>query len=269
MFENNNIKSTLQNNTFSTLFVGQNLIKLTRVDSTNTYLKIMASKSAPLAEGTVIMAEDQYAGRGQQDMVWIAEPKKNLTFSLLLKPGFLKINEQFILNMLVCIAIKDALHKYLKTQVFIKWPNDIYFNDQKLGGILIENLLSGTAYKSAIIGIGLNVNQQKFDDQLNSRATSLRQILQADVNLIQLLAEICSHIESGYLKLKAGNYKDLKQAYLSNLLNFETNAWFRQGDQVFEGKITGVTEAGLLVISSNGIEREYNFKEIQYINRQL
>jgi BirA family biotin operon repressor/biotin-[acetyl-CoA-carboxylase] ligase len=255
----------LQNNTFSTLFVGQNLIKLTRVDSTNTYLKNMASNSTPLVEGTVIMAEDQYAGRGQQDMVWIAEPKKNLTFSLLLKPTFLKINEQFTLNMLVCIAIKDALHKYLKTEVLIKWPNDIYYNNQKLGGILIENLLSGTAYKSAIIGIGLNANQEKFADELLDKATSLRQILQADVNLIQLLAEICSHIESGYLRLKAGSYKDLKQVYLSNLLNFGKNAWYRQGDKVFEGKITGLTDAGLLVISTDGIEQVYNFKEIQYI----
>jgi BirA family biotin operon repressor/biotin-[acetyl-CoA-carboxylase] ligase len=258
----------LQNNTFSTLFVGQNLIKLPKVDSTNTYLKMMASKSEPLAEGTVIMAEDQYAGRGQQDMVWVSEPKKNLTFSVLLKPSFLQINEQFNLNMLVCVAIKDALKEFLKTQVVIKWPNDIYYKNQKLGGILIENLLSGTAYKSAIIGIGLNVNQQKFDGQLHNRATSLREILQADVNLIQLLAEICSHIESSYLRLKAGNYKNLKQAYLSNLLNFNENAWYKQGDQLFEGKITDVTDAGLLVISTDGIEYVYNFKEIQFIISQ-
>jgi BirA family biotin operon repressor/biotin-[acetyl-CoA-carboxylase] ligase len=229
----------------------------------------MASKSEPLAEGTVIMAEDQYAGRGQQNMVWIAEPKKNLTFSLLLKPTFLKINEQFVLNMLVCIAIKDALLKYLNSQVFIKWPNDIYYNNQKLGGILIENLLSGTAYKSAIIGIGLNVNQQNFPEQLGSSATSVWQILQADVNLTQLLAEICSHIESGYLKLKAGNYKDLKQTYLSNLLNFNKDAWYKQDDTLFEGKIIDVTEGGQLVVASQGIEHAYNFKEIQYINTQL
>jgi BirA family biotin operon repressor/biotin-[acetyl-CoA-carboxylase] ligase len=256
----------LQNNTFSTLFVGQNLINLSKVDSTNTYLKIMASKSAPVAEGTVIMAEEQFAGRGQQDMTWVAEPNKNLTFSVLLKPVFLRINEQFILNMLVCTAIKDALYKYLNTQVVIKWPNDIYYNNQKLGGILIENLLSGTAYKSAIVGVGLNVNQQKFGDLPHGRATSLWQILQEDVNLIQLLAEICSHIESGYLKLKAGTYKNLKETYVSNLLNYEKNAIYKQGDQVFEGRITNVTDAGLLVLSIDGVEHEYNFKEIQYIN---
>jgi len=258
----------LQNNTFSTLFVGQNLIKLSKVDSTNTYLKGMVSNSEPLAEGTVIMAEDQYAGRGQQDMSWIAEPKKNLTFSLLLKPTFLEINDQFILNMLVCIAIKDALQKYTDRLVQVKWPNDIYLDNKKLGGILIENLLSGTVYKSAIVGIGLNINQQQFPPELTLKATSLFQILQADVNLIQLLAEICSHIESGYLKLKAGQYQDLKENYIGNLLNYNKNAWYQHGDQVFEARIMGITGAGQLILSTANAERIYNFKEVQYINNQ-
>jgi BirA family biotin operon repressor/biotin-[acetyl-CoA-carboxylase] ligase len=257
----------LQNNTFSTLFVGQNLITLSKVDSTNNYLKTIASNSEPLPEGTVIMAEDQFAGRGQQDMVWIAEPKKNLTFSLLLKPAFLKINEQFILNMLVCMAIKTALQKYIDADVSIKWPNDIYYKDQKLGGILIENLISGTAYKSAIIGIGLNVNQQLFATHLANKATSVRQILQADVDLIKLLGEICSLIESSYLKLKSGSYPGLKQNYLASLYLFNKDAWYKQGDKVFSGRITGVTDEGLLVIQADGVRQLYNFKEIQYVQK--
>jgi BirA family biotin operon repressor/biotin-[acetyl-CoA-carboxylase] ligase len=227
----------------------------------------MASNSAPLPEGTVIMAEDQYAGRGQQNMVWIAEPKKNLTFSILLKPNFLKINEQFVLNMLVCMAIKSALVKYIKDDTSIKWPNDIYYKDQKLGGILIENLISGTAYKSAIIGIGLNVNQQFFSSELSTRATSIHRILQADVDLIKLLGEICSHIERSYLTLKAGNYADLKKCYLANLYNYDKDAWYKQGDQVFQGRITGVTDEGLLIILTNGTRQTYNFKEIQFIQK--
>jgi BirA family biotin operon repressor/biotin-[acetyl-CoA-carboxylase] ligase len=170
------------------------------------------------------------------------------------------------LNMLVCIAIKNALQKYINANLSIKWPNDIYYNNQKIGGILIENILSGAAYKSAIVGVGLNINQQNFPDQLVSKATSLWRILQEDVNLIQLLAEICSHIESGYLKLKAGNYKDLKDTYLANLYKYNETAFYMQGDEQFQGRITGVTDAGLLVLSRAGITQEYNFKEIQYIN---
>jgi BirA family biotin operon repressor/biotin-[acetyl-CoA-carboxylase] ligase len=227
---------------------------------------MLASNSEPLAEGTVIMADDQFAGRGQQEMSWVSAPKKNLTVSLFLKPSFLKINEQFLLNMLVCLAIKQALEKYITTQIAIKWPNDIYLGNRKLGGILIENNLSGTVYKSAIIGIGLNVNQQVFPPEIQSRAVSLHQILQEDVNLVQLLAEICSHIESGYLKLRTGNYPELKEGYLANLYNFNQTALYKQDGVVFEGKILDVTEEGLLLVLQNGIIRQYNFKELQYIH---
>jgi BirA family biotin operon repressor/biotin-[acetyl-CoA-carboxylase] ligase len=212
------------------------------------------------------MADEQYAGRGQQEMTWVSAPNENLTFSVFLKPSFLKINEQFLLNMLVCLAIKEALNRYVKSGIAIKWPNDIYFGQQKLGGILIENNLMGPVYKSAIIGIGLNVNQQNFHPELQSRAISLRQILQADVNLVQLLAEICSHIEHGYLRLKSGNDPDLKSRYLANLYNFNTPASYKQGDVVFEGKIIDVTAEGMLVVLQNGSIEKYNFKEIQYLH---
>jgi BirA family biotin operon repressor/biotin-[acetyl-CoA-carboxylase] ligase len=226
---------------------------------------MLVSKSEPLAEGTVIMADDQFAGRGQQEMSWFSAPKENLTFSIFLKPSFLRINEQFLLNMLVCLGIKEALHTYVEDKIAIKWPNDIYYGHQKLGGILIENYLSGTVYKAAIIGIGLNVNQQVFSPQIQSRAISLRQILQADVNLVQLLAEICSHIESGYLKLRAGDYPDLKARYLKHLYNFNTAASYKQDDVVFEGKIIDVTDEGMLQVLQNGSIKQYNFKEIQYL----
>ncbi|RYG09111.1 MAG: biotin--[acetyl-CoA-carboxylase] ligase, partial [Chitinophagaceae bacterium] len=156
----------MQNNTFSTLFVGQNLIKLSAVDSTNNFLKNLVSNSEPLPEGTVIMADDQYAGRGQQNNVWKAEPGKNLTFSLLLRPTFLRLNQQFLLNMAVSIAVNDVLGGLLGSTVSIKWPNDIYFRNLKMGGMLIENNIVGNGIKTAIIGIGSNVNQQNFEAEL-------------------------------------------------------------------------------------------------------
>jgi BirA family biotin operon repressor/biotin-[acetyl-CoA-carboxylase] ligase len=107
----------LQNNTFSTLFVGQNLIKLSAVDSTNNFLKGLVSKSEPLPEGTVIMADDQFAGRGQQENAWHADPGKNLTVSILLRPAFLPLNKQFLLNMAVSIAINNTLTKFLSNDL--------------------------------------------------------------------------------------------------------------------------------------------------------
>src|SRR5690606_25093723 len=126
------------------------------------YLKNELSKSTPLHEGTVIMAVDQYAGKGQQGTVWQSEPGKNLTFSLLLTPFFLSPKHQFRLTVAVSVALVRALATLLGERVAIKWPNDLYVGDRKIGGMLIENILQGPRWKSAIIGIGLNVNQTVF-----------------------------------------------------------------------------------------------------------
>ncbi|WP_432714008.1 biotin--[acetyl-CoA-carboxylase] ligase [Pedobacter sp.] len=255
----------MQNNIFSTLFIGQNLITLSSVDSTNNYLKQLVSNSEPLPEGTVIMAEDQFAGRGQQGNIWQSAPGKNLTFSIYLKPVFLPLHQQFLLNMAVSNALNDALTHFLGPGVKIKWPNDVYYNHQKLGGVLIENQISGQTYKTGIIGIGLNVNQLEFTGDLNSRVTSITRILHKNVNLIELLAVLCSHIESQYLKLKANHFHSLQEAYLKNLFWFQEKGKFRHDGLIIEGVITGVSEQGLLMISSGGVEKAYQFKEIEFL----
>lgn len=226
----------------------------------------MVSNSEPLPEGTVIMADKQFAGRGQQNNTWFAAPGLNLTFSIYLSPTFLPIGKQFLLNMAVSVGIRDALSVLLGDFLKVKWPNDLYYNDQKLGGILIENILSGNKYKTSIIGIGINVNQLDFDLRLLNRATSIGKILQRDVNLIELLGQISSQIERQYLKLKSGNLDNLQENYLNGLYKFNQKALFRQEDKTFEGMITGVTQTGLLVILSEGIEKQYNFKEIEFLN---
>ena len=256
----------MQNNTFSTLFVGQNLIKLLEVDSTNNFIKLLVSNSEPLTEGTVIMADHQFAGRGQQSNVWHTEPGLNLTFSIYLKPSFLPITRQFLLNMAVSIGIRNALQVFIPEGIKVKWPNDIYHNDRKMGGVLIENILAGSTYKASIIGIGLNVNQSVFAPELENRATSMKGILQADVNLLAVLAEICSNIEKQYLRLKSGNYKELITDYVSGLYKFDTLSSYRQNGEIIEGKIIEVTEAGMLVILVEGEKKEYNFKEIEFLN---
>ncbi|MES2417607.1 MAG: biotin--[acetyl-CoA-carboxylase] ligase [Bacteroidota bacterium] len=256
----------MQNNTFSTLFVGQNLIKLSAVDSTNNFLKDLVSNSEPLPEGTVIMADEQFAGRGQQDSHWKAEPGKNLTFSMLLKPSFLPLNQQFLLNMGISIAINMALSRFLPVEAHVKWPNDIYYQGKKLGGVLIENTVIGNVIKTAVIGIGINVNQQQFNEELAAKATSVFQILQKDVNLMELLAEICSRIESVYLQLRSGNYNNLKEAYVSKLYQADQRCFYRQNGEVFEGTIKGVTATGLLQMARGNTITTFNFKEIEFLN---
>ena len=258
----------LQNNTFSTLFVGQNIIKLKEVDSTNNFLKDLASKSAPLAEGTVIMADHQFAGRGQQASVWKTEPGMNISMSILLKPSFLALAKHFYLNMAISLGICEALSLIANQPLSIKWPNDIYYNSQKLGGILIENTLTGNKIKSAIIGIGLNVNQKEFDAELSSKATSLYQILHKHVSLEAVMDKIFVYIEKYYLNLRSEKYDFLSDAFLKHLYKFNTPSLYRSNGQVFEGTITGVEEGGQLRVSIDGRTESFNLKEIEFLHTQ-
>ena len=256
----------MQNNTFSGLFVGHNLITLKEVDSTNTFLKDAVSKSAPLMEGTVIMADRQFAGRGQAANSWQSEAGKNLTFSILLNPVFLKIERQFELNKAISIALNDVLTKYLGDCVYIKWPNDIYVNNKKIGGILIENIIQGKKFKHAIIGIGLNVNQVNFADNLKN-ISSLKQELHQDYHLMGLLGEICSAIEAKYLQLKAGLFKKINEDYLSRIYLIGEIASFKFDGSIQNGKIIGITETGQLILEINEEIRYFNNKEIEFINQ--
>ncbi len=254
----------MQNNIFSALFVGQNLLTLKEVNSTNDFLKNLLSNSKPLPEGTVIMAETQFAGRGQQNNKWHSEPGKNLTFSVLLNPSFLSIAEQFDLTRAISLGVTDALEPILGDQLKIKWPNDIYYGDKKLGGMLIENLLQGDKMKNSIIGIGLNINQDLFPDDAQN-AISVKQILHKDYDLKMLLADICSHIESWYLNLRAGKKETVRIAYLDRLYALNQLRQFKAGGDVFEGTIKSVRNNGLLVVDNNNHEQEFSLKEIEFI----
>ena len=257
----------MQNNIIPGLFVGQNFILLKEVDSTNNYLKELASNSKPLPEGTVIMAENQYAGRGQQQNGWFAQAGKNLTFSILLKPSFLEITDQFDLVRAISLGVFDAFEPLLGSALKIKWPNDIYYGERKLGGMLIENMIQGGQIKNAIAGIGLNINQQNFPDWLFN-AISLKQILHTDYDLKTLLSEICSHIEGWYLKLKAGKIQDVRDLYLSRLYWLNEPRTFKTKDGIFTGKIKDVCSNGFLkVLGNNQEELEFSLKEIAFINK--
>lgn len=212
------------------------------------------------------MADHQFAGRGQRESVWQTEPGKNLTFSVFLKPEFISIEKHFDLNMLISVALSNALTKYLPLDLTVKWPNDIYHKDLKIGGMLIENAIIGNKIKHSIIGIGLNVNQRIFDEQLQQRASSISQILQQDVNLTVLLIEICTQIEQLYLKLKKGNSTFLKELYVNRLYRLHKLAKYSRNGEVFDGVIEGINDMGLLRIKPLDAElMEVDLKEIVFL----
>ena len=265
MDENNYYSAILQNNTFSGLIVGQKIVVLKQIDSTNNFLKNELSKSAPLTEGTVIMAEEQFAGRGQMENKWISEPGLNLTFSILLCPTFLSPEVQCALNVAISLAINDALSPIIGDGLKIKWPNDIYVNDQKLGGVLIENILRGRRWKYAVVGIGLNVNQINFVG-VGSPVISLKKILHQDYDLKKLLLEICEAVSFRYHQLREGNKQHLEE-YLKNLYRFnEFHTYCIDGIER-PASIVGVDERGMLKLMVDGRVYRYGLKEVGYIIR--
>lgn len=256
----------MQNNIFLGLFVGHNTVTLKEVDSTNSWLKQSLSKSEPLPEGTVIMAEAQFAGRGQTQNAWHSQPGKNLTFSILLNPRFIEVQRQFNLNMAISLALNDVLTNYFGNRATIKWPNDSYIDNEKIAGILIENLVQGNQIKHAIIGIGLNVNQTDFPSILQN-VTSFKKILHIDYDLHVLKNEICRSVEARYLQLKAGKYSALKKDYLDKLYLMNVWAYFKIKGLTVAGKICGVSDEGFLQVETEAGLQQFGFKEIEFVKK--
>lgn len=259
--------STLQNNIISGAFVGQNILTYKEITSTNDLMKELVANSTPLAEGTVIMAESQTAGKGQQQNGWHSEAGKNLTFSLLLFPDFLTADHTFSLLSAISLGTIKALQNILGDQTRIKWPNDIYYGQKKLGGILIENLLAKRSIKQSVVGIGININQETFPDHLPN-PISMQQILNKNSVIKEVLSQICTSIEFYYLKLKAGNFDEIKQEYLQNLYGLGQELPFQTKKEIFAGRISTVNHLGKLGIQRENETEFFDLKEIKFIFNQ-
>lgn len=256
--------STLQNNIILGAFVGQNILTYKEITSTNDLMKELMANSTPLPEGTVIMAGHQTAGKGQQQNGWHSEAGKNLTFSLLMFPQFLPPESSFNLLMAISLGVVKPLQKVLGEDCRIKWPNDIYYGQKKLGGVLIENVLAGQTIKHAVIGIGINVNQENFPAHLPN-PVSLLQILQKKSAIKEVLLQICAGIEFYYLKLKAEETEEIRQEYLDNLFGFGKELQFQTKAEVFEGEICTVNQLGFLGVKKQNETFFYDLKQIKFI----
>lgn len=215
-------------------------------------------------EGTVIITDNQTAGRGQRGNIWEARTGENLTFSLILKPNFLKASDQFQLNVAVSMGVFDFLCEFIDESLSVKWSNDIYYGNKKMGGILIENSLQGYQIGHSIIGIGLNINQLEFD---NLRATSLRNITQNPLkyDLSEMLKKLLENVEKNYLKIKNNEYESLKIKYLANLFRFQEYHHYRSNGHQFLGQIVGIDETGKLGIETDGNVLYFDFKEVEFV----
>ena len=235
-----------------TLFIGHKVEILDKVDSTNLYT-LNLLKLHPPPEGYVIQALEQFAGRGQRGNSWLVQPGSNLTFSLILHPRFLPLNEQFWLTKIMALAIAEFVSSCLQPlslNVSIKWPNDIYVNDQKIDGILIENVLEGSTLKFSVAGIGININQTSFDPSVPN-ATSLKLLTGSTFNLEDCLHRIFIPVEKFYLELRAGNYKKIDDAYHKLLYKRGVLSNLSINGKACKGTIKGVSATGQLLVDTD------------------
>lgn len=251
--------------TKNTLFVGKVLLDFPELDSTNAYALELLSKSKPI-EGTVISTFEQTRGRGQIGSSWESEPHKNLSLSILLYPTFLPLREQFALNLAVSLAVRDFATKHVEKSVKVKWPNDIYVGNRKICGILIQNSIGGSSLQSSVVGVGVNVNQTIFSTNAPN-ATSFALETNREFDLYELIEDLCLFVEQRYLSLKnTTQYESLRLEYLKHLYRFEEWSTFaRADDRVFQGKITGISSSGKLLVTHAAGEEAFSIKEIRFV----
>ncbi|MEO6037520.1 MAG: biotin--[acetyl-CoA-carboxylase] ligase [Saprospiraceae bacterium] len=226
------------------------------------------AKSRP-PEGTVVRADSQSAGRGQFGSRWESAARQNLTLSIVLYPKWLEINAQFYLSMTIALALEDTASACLGAtfgeQITSKWPNDLYFADRKAGGILIQNTLSGSEWSSAIVGIGLNVNQLEFPPNVG-RATSLAKTAGRPFDLDTVAEMLFECVERRYLQLKSGKKADIKQEYEAQLYRCGLPTVYRRPTgETFQGIIQGVQPDGRLRMETDRGLEIFNLKELAIV----
>ena len=243
------------------------VVSLPKVDSTNRYCE--ALDLGQVEDFTCYWALEQIAGIGQRGNHWASAAGENLTFSLVLKPEWLKAAEQFRLTEALSLGVVDFL-KGLKgfkgsggIKAFIKWPNDIYVGGGKICGMLVSNRLAGERIAAAICGIGLNVNQREFPEWV-PHPTSLALLTGETYALEPLLKRVLECIRRRYDELRSG--KDLEEEYLENLMNLGQPARYRHEGRELTATITGIDPHGrLLLTTEEGENLSCGMKEIEFL----
>lgn len=243
------------------------IVHIDETDSTNRWLRehhsnATLSKREQQRDGSqdavAVVADYQTAGRGQGDNRWESERGKNLLFSLLIHPEGIPANKQFFISMAVSLAIMEALGQHIG-DLSIKWPNDIYWRNGKIGGILIEHTLHGLMIRDSIIGVGLNINQRTFRSDAPN-PVSLWQICEHETDREQLLQDILHYFEK-YL-----TEQELKGLYIPQLYRRKGFHPYADEQGAFMAEIVDVEDDGhLLLRDESGCMRRYAFKEVTFI----
>jgi BirA family biotin operon repressor/biotin-[acetyl-CoA-carboxylase] ligase len=238
-------------------------IELQSVDSTNNYARQQIH--AGLAQnGMIIFTHEQTAGKGQRGKAWASEKGVNIALSIIIKPYPLQLSQQFHLNACVAVAVHDFFKEYAGDETKIKWPNDLYWQDRKAGGILIENIITGNGnWDWSIIGIGININQTSFSPHLPN-PVSLEQITGRSFKLVTLAKELSGCFIKYYQQLTTSNFITIHELYNRLLYKKNEKVKFKKENRVFEATVKEVSIAGKLVVL-HAIEEEFDFGEVEWV----
>lgn len=231
-----------------------------QTNSTNELLwKMHREQSLP--DGFILYTDFQTAGKGQVGNKWESKARMNLMFSMVLYPSSIRVEEQFLISQFVSLGIKNVLDKYVDN-ICIKWPNDIYWNDKKLGGILIENSLQGYEIKTTVIGVGLNINQRNFESDAPN-PISLFQILGKTMKRKNLMLEIQQEILNLYQQI---DFQKIRTEYFNSLYRNTGYHTYSANNQIFQAQIISIHSDGQLELQTEpGELRKFYFKEVRFV----
>jgi BirA family transcriptional regulator, biotin operon repressor / biotin---[acetyl-CoA-carboxylase] ligase len=241
--------------------IGQPFVELLTVESTNNYAMGLA-RAAMAQHGTAVFTHEQTKGKGQRSKGWVSSKRQNLALSVILTPTLLRTSPLFSVSRMAAVAVNELVSNHIKTDVKIKWPNDIYWRDRKAAGILIENIWQGSEWQFAVIGIGLNVNQADFG-VLGTKAVSLKQVTGKHFDSLTLAKELCNILEKKY-QLLCSDPSAISAEYSANLFKLSEQVKLRKDGRVFEALFTGVNNEGQMVVQ-NGMEQTFNVGEVEWV----
>jgi len=213
-------------------------------------------------EGTVVVAEEQTAGRGRLGRSWESEPQANLLFSLLLRPYFLQRDEIFILTFAAAVSVADAIEKVAQMKPQLKWPNDVLLENKKVSGILLEANFDEGILSHVVLGIGVNVNQLKFSPDISDRATSLSLFTGKKIDRDGLLSVILSDFSSVYELLQTRNFYSVMKKWRDRSIMEGKKIRVSLAGKIFEGTCDDIMDDGTLVLQTDDGLKEFTAGEV-------
>lgn len=237
------------------------MLILDSIDSTNNYAMEMIKKGMA-TDGNAVFAMEQTRGKGRRGRQWSSNRGDNIILSASYQMQWLPVFHQFQLSVAAALGCFDLCSKYAPGMVSVKWPNDIFINDTKAGGVLIETTIKGTLWQWAVIGIGLNVNQTDFEST-NVAATSLSLATNNRFDVLQLAKELCELLTERISDLKNGHFLSMLDTYNQHLFAKNKMVLLKKQHNIFETKLIKVSPTGQLITKDKS-KRAFNFDEVEF-----